>query len=156
MFCKRSLTRPVSILRCILQHFKLNRILNMLEVCCISHCCVSLTDFSNLLVQSPSKLLPVCLLEFLSRLLCSVLLICTYAYNWFTPLLIVYNIGAHSMGSDNSDRHHSQIPAGLCHYFCPLPPQKSVKGVTWASFDHNLSWIYEETEAPCGLGGVVE
>jgi len=40
-----------------------------------------------------------------------------YAYNWFTPSLIVYNIGAHSMESDNSDRHQSQIPVGWCHYF---------------------------------------
>ena len=40
-----------------------------------------------------------------------------YAYNWFTPLLIVYNIGTHSMRGDNSDLHHSQIPVGWCHYF---------------------------------------
>ena len=68
---------------------------------------------------------------------------CIYAYNWFTPLFIVYNIGAHSIGTDNSDCHHSQIPGGDAIIF--PSPQKSVKGVTWASFDQNLSWIYGET-----------
>jgi len=45
---------------------------------------------------------------------------------------------------------------GYAIIFAPSLPKKSVKGVTWASFDQNLSWIYVETEAPCGLGGIVE